>query len=460
MVPKSRDRRLLSPGDVEPTIARDGTRDVVAPPQEGGRRWGRGLAVIGLLGAALLVPLLRQTGTSSWRAISFEDGSIYTTQALARGPVAVLFRGYNGYVQLPPRLWSLLVPFVPLRHLPAYLALAGALTVALLAGCVFWTTKGLIDSTPVRALLAALVVLAPVMGWENTANITNTIWTFLAVTPLMLVSLQEGRRATVARSIVVFLAATSTPLVALIVPLAIGWAIYRRTRSSYVVGGAMAAGLVVQAISVLTSENPATAHGGSVAEIRDRVAFRVFGEIAVGPRWASQLWLSNWRALEVGSVLVFFVIFALVFPGAGRRAQALASTFVAYGIATFVVPLWGRGAEIIPGKEGGAMWNLTMRFSVAPCFLLVSALAMLLASPERAARSLRVEVTKWVVVAQVLLLMAVNFRTRGFVSGETDWHQQVAAVYEQDCRGKPSNAVVTIPEGYYPVMATCADLAP
>jgi hypothetical protein len=440
--------------------------EAAMPDHSGGSWWPsqpravRAVIVAVLLVAAVVVPLFRQAGTSSWQAISFEDGSIYTTDVLAHGPLAVLFRGYNGYVQLPPRLLSLAVPLVPFRHLPLYFALVGTLTVALLAWCVFWATEGLIDSILIRALLAALVVMAPVMGWENTANITNTIWTFLAVAPIVLVSLREGRGATVTRSVVVVLAAMSTPLVALYVPLAIGWAIYRRTRSSFVVGGALAAGLVVQAISVVATTNPYAPRSGTLAEFRDRLTFRVFGELAVGPRWASQLWLDNWRTLEVSAVLVFVVVFALAFPGAGRRAQVLASTFAAYGIATFLVPLWGRGVGMIPGSEGGPMLRLTMRFSVAPCFLLASALALLFASPERAVRSLRVEVTKWVVVAQIVLLMAVNFRAPAFVSRQGVWHEQVADAYEQQCRGAPPDTVVTVPEGYYPVTATCGDLAP
>ena len=51
-----------------------------------------------------------------------------------------------------------------------------------------------IPSRPVRLALASLVVLMPVLGIENTANITNVIWLFAAVAPWALVSLSERPR--------------------------------------------------------------------------------------------------------------------------------------------------------------------------------------------------------------------------------------------------------------------------
>ena len=58
----------------------------------------------------------------------------------------------------------------------------------------------------------------PVLGIENTANITNVIWVFAAVAPWALVSLSERPRDTIARSFVALLAATSTSLCFLFLP--------------------------------------------------------------------------------------------------------------------------------------------------------------------------------------------------------------------------------------------------
>ena len=89
-----------------------------------------------LLAAAVLVPLLRQRGTPSWETVWSEDASIYTYQAVWHGSLDSLFRGYAGYLQLPPRLMAVPTPYFSLRYLSVYDALISTVTGALLA----WST--------------------------------------------------------------------------------------------------------------------------------------------------------------------------------------------------------------------------------------------------------------------------------------------------------------------------------
>ena len=127
-----------------------------------------------------MLPLFRQAGVPSWRTIWAEDGFEYFQQAHDYGGLAVLLRGYSGYLQLPPRLLAIPATWVPINDLAIYFAVAGCVVSALLAWFTYWACKGWVRSWPVRAALASLVVLMPALGTKNTANVVNTVWVFAA----------------------------------------------------------------------------------------------------------------------------------------------------------------------------------------------------------------------------------------------------------------------------------------
>ena len=408
---------------------------------------------------AVAAPLLRQTGTASWHTVFAEDGSIYTAQAVRSGGLAVLFRGYAGYLQLPPRLLGALTPYVPFRHLTVYLALSSTLVVALLAWFVFWATEGWVSSVALRFLLAALVVVSPVMGLENTANITNTIWAFLLVAPWALIATDERTRATVVRSVVAFLAATASPLSLLFLPLAVAVAVRRRSRSAWTVLAAFAVGLVIQVlVSWRTPNVVSSLHGTSrsFAQLRDGLSVRVFGEFLLGPKPLHPLWLHDWRAVVVLAPLVTLLIFVLAARGARRRSQLAGMAFFVYAVALFVVPTWGRGTWVLLMHEGQPLSDSAIRFSVVPLFLLASALAILL--DQRGARARPVaRVAGFALIAQMSVLMLVNFQSVTIDSGQTNWHQEVSHVFVAECARRPSGQLVTIPS-FLPVTVPCSQL--
>ena len=103
-----------------------------------------------LFAAAVVIPLFRQAGRHSWDRIFSEDGFIYTQQAMRNGALTSLFRGYAGYLQLPPRILGALASFVPVRDLAVFLAVAGTVTLALLGLFVYHVTSTWIESVPLR----------------------------------------------------------------------------------------------------------------------------------------------------------------------------------------------------------------------------------------------------------------------------------------------------------------------
>ena len=327
-------------------------------------------------------------------------------------------------------------------------------------------------SRPVRLALASLVVLMPALGAENTANITNTIWVFAAVAPWALISLQERPGDVVTRSVVVFFAATSTVLCVMFLPLALGCALIRKTRETWVVVATFCVGIGVQAVVVLNTRRDFAVEPAGLEHIQSIQWFfghpsasllarftgvRVFAMFLIGDKWISADWRNHDGVLIIGSTICVGVILAVLLPGAGRKSQALAAVLVAYAVITFVVPLWYSGI----GRSG-------LRYSVIPVMMLASAVAVLVA-PSGSGRSLtraRVDATLFVIYALVLTITGfsvTNLRSQGL-----NWSNSVTHIQQTQCVGASPDKLVRVPTvppeflsgEFFPVTLPCRDLSP
>ncbi len=380
----------------------------ISTPTRSERLWDLAVGA-GLLVLAAVIPLFRQSGTPSWNTVWAEDGSIYAQQAIRQGSLNVVLRGYAGYLQLPPRLLAIVTPWFSIRQLALYCSVMGVIVSALLAWFVYRMAGGWISSPIARLVLASFMVLTPALGPENTANVVNLIWVFLAAAPWALIAVEEGRGDTALRSAVVFLAATASPLCVLYVPMAIVWVLIRRTRSAMVVAGSMFVGLALQGVVILTTNDQSRFVIRQEKILRDAIGQRVFATFLLGPKWASSLWLHHWKLSAIGSTLVVLALVIALLPRSGRPAQVLALAFVGYAVAMFVVPVWGRGTFVLGLTEGGSSANASARLAVVPVILLAGALALLI-GPKGVRRRKWVEhIVLPVFVAQVALLTIVNF---------------------------------------------------
>ncbi len=442
-------RELAAPRDVR--ADRDGTL----------AWWIGGL----LLTAAIVLPLLRQTGSHSWDTIWAEDGAIYSNQALDHGAFSVLLRGYAGYLQLPPRLIALLVPAVPIRQLALFLAVAASVVNALLAWFVYRQSRGWITSAILRVALASAIVIGPVMLSENTANITNTIWTFAAVAPWALGSLQDRPGSTAARSSVAFLAATSTPLSFLYLPLAALILVTRRTRSNLIVAGSFGAGLLLQGLVVLHTVGTGVPPLNDVSDLVRALGVRVFWFFLLGPNTTGSMRSSPSLTLALLGIVVVVGLFVAASVGAGRRARIAAVALFVTAVAMFAFPIWGRGTFFLVTQGNMATTGFEARFSVIPIFLLLSAAMILLDDPARAPGGWA-RIARIALVAQIVLLAAMNFTGatgRSYFIGSfriPRWEALVETAWAQ-CDGEASDQRIKIPASYlFPVTVTCDELAP
>ncbi len=425
----------------------------------------------GLFASAVALPLLRQTGTRSWHTIWAEDGTIYYGQARQFGVFAVMFRGYAGYLQLPPRILGAVATLVPARQLPLYFAISAALVNALLAWFVYWASEGWITSRVARLALASTLVLLPALGYENTATITNTIWTFAAAAPWAIVAQQDDNRDVIIRSTVVFFAASATALTAIFIPVALGYAILRRTRAAGIVATSFLVGIAIQAVTALTTSDTRAAPNlqHKPAQLPEDISVRVFAQYALGDRGIRSIW-DHRALLAVSAPIVILAIFALLLRGVERAHQLLAGTFLVLAIVTFVVPVWGRGTQIValsPSDKGFfavGTYLPTGRFSVVPVIMLASSFALVLDGPRRRNPETWRRVCVALFVAQIALVSLIGFSVSNLRSRGEPWSARVDAAYRYKCAdADPSKQITVQSVGgvyNYPITFRCHELAP
>lgn len=410
--------------------------------------------------AAVVLPLLRQPGVRSWDTIWIEDAPIYVEQANAENPLLLLFRGYAGYLQLIVRILAVPTAWLPASWFAAYLAGAAAIVGALCAAFVYRSTDGWIATWPVRLAVAAMVVLGPAVAIETTATITNSIWLVLSVAPWAFVSIKDERRDVVVRGLVAFFAATATALSLLLIPLAIGMVIARRTRASYAVVACFAFGVAIQLACIVTGP-PAARGPSSLRVLVDFFGLRVLGSFLLGERPLDQLWTGLGEPVVIVLFLVTIALFAVLFPGAGRRAQRMAGVLVGSSVIALVIPTWTRGTEVIGFDVGVYSLNMT-RYTLLPILLLVSAVAVLV-DPVGPTRTRRVaEVGRTVFLVQTAIVCIIGFVTPTVRSDGPSWTSETAEVYATHCRGAPPDKVVritTTPDNFS-VALRCDRLSP
>ncbi len=362
----------------------------------------------------------------------------------------MLFHGYNGYLQLPPRILAAFSTLVPIHDLSVYLALAATTVGALLAWFIYQTTEQWIPSRPVRLALASMVALMPALGAELTANITNVIWMFVAIAPWALVSLAERSWDIALRGLVAALAAASSSLCFLFLPLALGWLLIRRTRPALVVAAAFCSGLVVQGlVSLFTTSNasalPASFHSvdRTVSAIANDTGLDVFSTYLFGAHG-----LTGEHLLAITGTLVTVAIVAILLFGAGRTHQMLALVFVAYAVVMFVAPAWGRQAA-------------SYRYSVIPVMLLASAVAILIADPTRTRDQMIARIGRWLFVAQIVVVSIIGFAGTDYRSQSPEWSGSVTYASHVKCHAAPPDKLVEVKTDLYnfwPVTLPCRDL--
>lgn len=451
------------------------------------RRTGLAPALLALglvaLIAAVVLPLLRQEGARSWATIWAEDGAVYFQQARDDGGFDTVLRGYAGYLQLPPRVLGALSLLVPIRSLALYFALAAGLVNAALAWFTYWASAGWVKGRPVRLTLSGLVVLMPALGLENTATITNTIWTFAMVAPWALVSLREKPVDAAIRAFVAFLAATATVISAVFIPLALGHLYFRRTRASATVTAAYFAGLALQGAVVVSTTDEATALPAlrEPARLAELLGTRLFAEYLLGGRAIAALWPDHATLVaSAPAVAVAVGLGLLAWHVRHRRRVVLAGALALLAVVAYALTVWSRGTNAVllteadvralfpsatpPVEDLDRVYVAAqLRYSVVPVHLLASAAAVLVSGVVAGSRRRAAQVVRGIFVAHVVVLVVAGFAVTTGRSASPTWTDGVDEAFDERCSGVGTGASVLIQTsqlGSFPVELTCRELSP
>jgi hypothetical protein len=354
--------------------------DASFPPRITARR---ALVCAGIALLCIAIQLTRMWSSVPLDSIWAEDGGIWLPEAMTRGFLDALTTTWNGYLQISPRLVAEPVAHLPVAWFAPAMALCGA---AIVTGCAFlvWrASAGHIENPQLRAALAAMVVLLPVVGVESLDNVTNSIWFLLFASFWVLL----WRPSTFARAAAaggfIFVVALSNLAIVVFAPLWLLRLIAIRDRRDAAILIGFAVGTALQL--AFSWNAPAEGEGGAFTfpkfsphwdwSLLPAYAQRIVGGALGGQRINGFLWVHLGTAQEVvmGAALLLFAGFSLF--GASRTRVVVPITLAASLGLFFAIGYrrWFPFGMAFAWPHGDSSTGQA-RYMVTPTLLLLSAL--------------------------------------------------------------------------------------
>jgi hypothetical protein len=358
--------------------------DAPFPPRMTARR---ALVCAGIAVLCIAIQLIRMWSSAPLDSIWAEDAGTWLADAMTSSVFDALTTTWNGYLQTSSRLVAEPVALLPVAWFAPAMATCGA---AIVTGCAFvvWrASAGHIESPRLRAALAAMVVLLPVVGVESLDNVTNSIWFMLFASFWVLLWRPTTFAGASAAAGFIFLTALSNAGVVIFAPVWLLRLIAIRDRRDTIIVTGFAVGTAVQ----LAFSWNAPFAGEAGAHIDPRLvppfaphwdwslipayAQRIVGGALGGQRINAFLWVNLGTGLEVamGAVLLAFVGFSLF--GASRTRVVVPIT-VAASLGLFLAIGYRRlspfGIEF--AWPHGSSDTTGAHYMITPTLLLLSAL--------------------------------------------------------------------------------------
>jgi hypothetical protein len=207
---------------------------------------------VGMVALAALPIISRRPDALANPQFFAEDGRIFYQQAYTLGGWHALWTPYAGYLLLVPRLVAWASLLVPLRWAPLVFTLAAlAIQVAPVAYWLSDRCSACVPDVRIRVLVALLWIALP-LTWEITVRLYNAEWHLNVLAFLVVAAASPARtwRAAAVDAVLVGLAAFTSPLAVLLLPLGlVRWWKEGRLKPKW---GAWQLPLAVLALGVLT----------------------------------------------------------------------------------------------------------------------------------------------------------------------------------------------------------------
>ena len=210
-----------------------------------------------------------------------EDGTDYFAPAYNHGGLSQLFVPHAGYLALANRITALAAVHLPLSWAPSLFNGVG-LICQLLPALVLVSRRSepLISSRTIRVGVALFYFALP-GSFEVDVNLDNAQWHLPLAAALLLLARPAKTRAGDAFDIAILvLAGLTGPFALLLLPIAIGMAVVRRSRRNYVLLGVAAVTSIVQVISMMYSSREAPKSLGASVGSFSRI---IGGRVVLGP---------------------------------------------------------------------------------------------------------------------------------------------------------------------------------
>lgn len=438
----------------------------------------RALICTGLAALCVATQLIRMWSSVPLDSIWAEDAGTWLSDAITRGFFDALTTTWNGYLQTSSRLVAEPVALLPVAWFAPVMAICGA---AIVTGCAFlvWrASAGHIESPRLRAALASMVVLLPVVGVESLDNVTNSIWFLLFASFWILLWRPTTLVRATAAACFIFVAALSNAAIVLFAPLWLLRLIAIRDRRDAIIVTGFAVGTALQL--AFSWNAPAQGEGGThlnpiVAALSSphwdwslvpAYAQRIIGGALAGQRINGFLWVHLGTALEVamGAALLAFAAFSLF---GASRTRVLVPTTVAASLALFLAIGYRRWFPFGMGFAWphGSSNETSSHYLVTPTLLLLSALFV-----QLDARPRLVSPSAWskLRVGAVLVLFVaalVSFDVgESTVRGSPTWSEALDAGRTRCAHANIGDVVLPVaprvfPFGAYRARIPCSKLA-
>ena len=373
-----------------------------------------------------MLPLFRAQPVRVWSSIWGEDASLYLPEAIQDGPLANLFQGYRGYSQLPDRVLAAPVAFLPIEWAAPYFAVVATLVAAAVGVFTAYLARAWITSRLMQAVLVMGIVLTPVAANDLTANVVNLVWVYVAALPFVLASMEERTRDVIGRSVLAFVAATGSIVSVVFIPLALGWAIYRRTRAAITVVVVFGVGLVVQVVASRFAETATVLPPQrSLVDMSKLVEARVFAAPLLGAHQAAAWWQDHGQLFLLGATAVMLAALCLVGWGANATGRLVGGILVVHAVAVMSFLALGRGTNVFK-PFGGLEVFAQERYAYVPSVLLLGAFAVL-ASQRREGEERTGRIAVAVICTHAVVVMGISYSDVPLRNATNDWATQVAA---------------------------------
>ncbi|MFJ6671892.1 hypothetical protein ACIQMJ_12360 [Actinosynnema sp. NPDC091369] len=410
------------------------------PPAPRGRTaTGYALGFLGAVGFLLLIPAGRSRLDHLWA----EDGARFLVDALTRPAWSNLVTPYGGYLHALPRLVAEPVALLPLEWAAAGFAVSAAVLRAAVALITFAASGAYLRWVPLRFALAALVVVLPAGNSEPVNNMTNLHW-FLLYGMFWALLWRNAPRVPVA--LFVLLAALSSPLALLLVPIALlRSALPRKEVPVAFLAGALAQGVVM----LFAERNPYSHDAVDPVQVVLASVLRVPVVAFTGSEQVARIYPEQGNLPVVAAVLAAALPIAAGLWWADRAGRLVASLGVALSAIVIVVSLTANWAAVLQVQQPDVVLA-GQRYSIAPCLFLFTAMAVGLAAvPAGQRRRLAVMAARSVIAFVVLVSVSQHLREPEVVLTGVPWGDSVARARAQCGEGAPAGRLDHEPETWY-----------